>query len=105
MFATLRMIAVPDHLHGYLSRFLIECGTGLYVGNISPRVVEGLWKRATDAALDGEVIMVTSSPATEQGFQVRLHQTTGREVTDRDGLTLIKSTYTGQSSKNGDPEE
>ena len=105
MFVTLRMVAVPDHLRGYLSRFLIECGTGLYVGNISPRVVEGLWKRATDAALDGEVIMVTSSPATEQGFQVRLHQAIGLEVTDRDGLTLIKSTHTRQSSKNGNHEE
>jgi CRISPR-associated protein Cas2 len=99
MLVTLRMIAVPDHLHGYLSRFLIECSTGFYVGNISPRVVEGLWKRATDAALDGEVIMVTSSPATEQGFQVRLHQISGRELIDQDGLILIKTTHTAQPSK------
>ena len=80
MFTTLRIVAVPDHLRGYLSRFLVECGTGLYVGNISPRVAESLWKRAIEAGLEGEIVMVTSNPSTEQGFHVRLHQAAGKKL-------------------------
>ncbi len=100
MFATLRLVAVPDHLRGYLSRFLIECGTGLYVGNISPRVAEALWKRAIEAAVEGEVVMVTSAPSIEQGFHIRLHQAAGRETTDLDGFNLIKSTFTIETPNN-----
>ena len=99
MFATLRIVAVPDHLRGYLSRFLVECGTGLYVGNVSPRVAEALWERAIEAALEGEVVMVLSNPLAEQGFHVRLHQTAGRETADLDGFNLIRSTYTEEISE------
>lgn len=105
MFTTLRIVAVPDHLRGYLSRFLVECGTGLYVGNVSPRVADALWNRAIEAALEGEVVMVTSDPSTEQGFDVRLHQSTGRETTDLDGFGLIRSTYGGETPENGKSTE
>ncbi len=105
MFATLRIVAVPEHLRGYLSRFLVECGTGLYVGNISPRVADALWKRAIEAAVEGEVVMVTSAPSIEQGFHVRLHQAAGRATTDLDGFTLIRSTFSSELVKNGESSE
>lgn len=91
MFTTLRITAVPDHLRGYLSRFLVEYGTGLYVGNVSKRVAESLWAKAVDAAAEGEVVMVTSSPRSEQGFNVQLHQARGKDLIDLDGVTLIRS--------------
>jgi CRISPR-associated protein Cas2 len=91
MFATLRITGVPEHLRGYLSRFLVEYGTGMYVGNVSKRVAESLWARAVDAAADGEVVMVTSAPQTEQGFRVQLHQARGKEVIDFDGISLMRS--------------
>ena len=99
MFATLRIVAVSDHLRGYLSRFLVECGTGLYVGNVSPRVADALWTRAIEAALEGEIVMVTSNPSSEQGFRVRLHQITGKETADLDGYSLIKSSYSKEISE------
>ncbi|TFD45942.1 type I-E CRISPR-associated endoribonuclease Cas2 [Cryobacterium frigoriphilum] len=91
MFTTLRITAVPDHLRGYLSRFLVEYGTGMYVGNVSKRVAESLWAKAVDAAADGEVVMVTSAPQTEQGFRVQLHQARGKDVIDFDGFSLMRS--------------
>lgn len=103
MFVTLRIVAVPDHLRGYLSRFLIECGTGLYVGNVSPRVVEALWDRSIEAALDGEVILVTSNASSEQGFSVRLHQSAGRVIADFDGLRLIRSNNVEKMSETAPP--
>ncbi|MBK5237782.1 MAG: type I-E CRISPR-associated endoribonuclease Cas2 [Actinomycetales bacterium] len=99
MFITLRIVAVPEHLRGYVSRFLIECGTGFYVGNVSSRVVEALWVRAIEAAGDGEVIMVTSNQDTEQGFSVRLHQVGGRRVVEFDGMELVRSKYNDGSSE------
>ncbi|MBB5643711.1 type I-E CRISPR-associated endoribonuclease Cas2e [Cryobacterium roopkundense] len=91
MFVTLRITAVPDHLRGYLSRFLVEYGTGLYVGNVSRRIVDSLWSRVTDAAGEGEIVLVTSEATNEQGFKVRLHQGRGKEVVDMDGFELLRS--------------
>jgi CRISPR-associated protein Cas2 len=91
MFTTLRITAVPDHLRGYLSRFLVEYGTGLYVGNVSKRVAESLWVKAVDAAAEGEVVMITSAPQTEQGFSVQLHQARGKDIVDLDGFSLMRS--------------
>ncbi len=104
MFATLRIVAVPKHLRGYLSRFLVECGTGLYVGHVSPRVAEALWARAVEAATDGEVILITSDPSSEQGFNVRLHQTAGRNVMDFDGLKLIVSGDSDETTRKSNSE-
>lgn len=91
MFATLRITAVPEHLRGYISRFLVEYGTGLYVGNISRRVADSLWTKVVEAAGDGEIVLVTSSAQKEQGFQVQLHQGRGKEVLDMDGYELLRT--------------
>ncbi|VDG75294.1 CRISPR-associated protein (Cas_Cas2CT1978) [Actinobaculum suis] len=45
MFAVLQLVAVPERIHGYVSRFLSEASPGLYVGVISLSVVERLWER------------------------------------------------------------
>ena len=89
MFTVLRITAVPDHLRGFISRTLIECGTGLYVGNISARVASTLWERATTAATTGEIIMISSTAKNEQGFEIRLHQTATKKTICLDGLQLI----------------
>jgi CRISPR-associated protein Cas2 len=95
---------VPDHLRGYLSRFLVECGTGLYVGNVSPRVVEALWTRSVEAAAGGEVVLVTSDPASEQGYSVRIHQSPGRVTADFDGLQLVQSRYSENETETAVPQ-
>lgn len=89
MFVVLKITAVPDHLHGYLSRFLVDYGTGMYVGNVSKRVAAVLWSKTVEASVDGEVVLVTSAPETEQGFQVQLHQARGKEIIDFDGFQLM----------------
>ncbi len=101
MFATLRITAVPDHLRGYISRFLVEYGTGLYVGNVSRRVADSLWAKVVEAAGDGEIVLVTSSARNEQGFQVQLHQSRGKEVLDMDGFELLRSIPEKAYGENG----
>ncbi len=91
MIATLKITAVPDHLRGYISRFLVEYGTGLYVGNVSKRVADALWARTVEAAGDGEVVLVTSTAKNEQGFRVQLYQGRCKAVVDLDGYELLRN--------------
>ncbi|MDO5052492.1 MAG: type I-E CRISPR-associated endoribonuclease Cas2e [Pseudoclavibacter sp.] len=95
MFVVVRVEAVPDHLRGYLSRFLVEVMTGLYVGTLSAPVAERLWVRTTEALRSGRAALVLSDPQRDAGYRLRLHGVDGsgvgaeREIVDLDDLDLI----------------
>lgn len=57
-FVVLRVETLPEHLRGYLERFLGEVRTGLFVGQASAKVAEELFETATAHAGDGDVVMV-----------------------------------------------
>ncbi|MFC3982839.1 type I-E CRISPR-associated endoribonuclease Cas2e [Streptosporangium jomthongense] len=81
--------AVPDHVGGALSRWLIEPCPGLFVGTVSARVRDELW--AAVSASVGEGLAVLIHPAnTEQGFAMRTAGQRRRHVIDFDGLQLIR---------------
>ncbi|MCX4554281.1 type I-E CRISPR-associated endoribonuclease Cas2e [Streptomyces sp. NBC_01500] len=80
--------AVPDHIRGALTRWLLEVTPELYVGTVSARVRDELW--TSIAACTGDGMAVLSYPAdNEQGFELRTAGTRRREPLDFDGLTLI----------------
>lgn len=83
------MTNCPSKLRGDLSKWLMEINTGVYVGNVSARVREALWKRITDSLRDGQAVMVCSAN-NEQGMTCRVHQT-NRQPVDYDGYTLMKT--------------
>ena len=87
MFAVVSTTSVPDHLRGYLTRFLQQTGPGLYVGKLSPRVADQVWDRLIKAANEGAVVMVCSAHD-DAGFTVRMHQVTGSKLVDFDGVGL-----------------
>ncbi|WP_124039775.1 type I-E CRISPR-associated endoribonuclease Cas2e [Neoactinobaculum massilliense] len=97
MFAVISVRAVPDYLHGYLSRFLSEADTGLYVGVLSARVADYLWLRCMEATGNGAATMVTSAPGTEQGFSVRSVGKQSRPVLTIDGLLLMSTVSQAES--------
>ena len=78
----------PPKLRGDLSKWLMEINTGVYVGNVSARVREALWKRITDSLRDGQATMVCSAN-NEQGMSCRVHHA-DRNPVDYDGYTLMK---------------
>ncbi|MCK2214767.1 type I-E CRISPR-associated endoribonuclease Cas2e [Actinomadura sp. ATCC 31491] len=81
--------AVPDHVGGALSRWLIEPCPGLFVGTVSARVRDELW--AAVSASVGEGMAVLIHPAdNEQGFTMQTSGQRRRHVVDFDGLQLIK---------------
>jgi CRISPR-associated protein Cas2 len=81
------LIATPEGLRGYLTRWMIEITVGVFVGNPSRRVRDRLWLLLSSRVGNGQAVMV--EPArNEQGWAVR---TTGRDrwyPIDLDGLIL-----------------
>ena len=60
---------IPNQLRGYVSRFLLEINTGVFVGNCTKRVREGLWSEIQDnETIESSSIMIWSDNSKEQGF-------------------------------------
>jgi CRISPR-associated protein Cas2 len=82
------LIGAPGGLRGHITRWMMEVATGVFVGNPSVRVRDGMWDVLADRIRDGQAIMV--EPArNEQGWSVR---TAGRDrwnPIDFDGLILM----------------
>lgn len=74
-----------EQLRGYLTHYLFELRSGLFIGDVSARVRDGLRKRlqASDA---GSVLIVYNSD-TEQGFAFE-YLNANTETIDLDGLLL-----------------
>lgn len=80
--------AIPDHLRGALTRWLLEVTPELYVGTVSARVRDELWASVVGCAEDGMAVLAYPAD-NEQGFELRTAGSRRREPIDFDGLTLI----------------
>lgn len=78
----------PPKVRGDLSKWLIEINTGVYVGQVSARVREELWKRICENLHAGRATMVFHTMG-EQHMDFRVHNTTWEPV-DFDGLKLMR---------------
>ncbi|MCM2392051.1 type I-E CRISPR-associated endoribonuclease Cas2e [Streptomyces albipurpureus] len=80
--------AVPDHVRGALTRWMIEPTPGLYVGTISARVRNELWSTIRASIGPGAATLI--HPANnEQGFELHTAGDRRRIPVDFDGLTLM----------------
>lgn len=82
------MTNCPPKLRGDLSKWLLEINTGVYVGQVSARVRDALWKRICENIRNGQATMVFSSN-NEQHMDFYVHNTSWKPV-DFDGITLMK---------------
>ncbi|MFI8930850.1 type I-E CRISPR-associated endoribonuclease Cas2e [Streptomyces sp. NPDC053474] len=94
--------AVPDHLRGALTRWLLEVTPTLYIGTISARVRTELWKNLTDCLTDGSAVLAYPA-ANEQGFTLHTAGPQRRDPIDFDGLTLIAFQRTTNSQAMANP--
>lgn len=78
----------PPRLRGDLSKWLMEINTGVYVGNLNPRVRDALWERVCENTKNGRATMVYRAN-NEQQMNFCVHNTTWKPV-DYDGLTLMR---------------
>ena len=77
----------PISLRGDLTKWLLEINTGVYVGQISARVRDNLWKRVCAEAKQGRATMVYSS-RNEQHLDFRVHNSLWEPI-DFDGMKLM----------------
>ncbi|GAB7101621.1 type I-E CRISPR-associated endoribonuclease Cas2e [Thermobifida fusca] len=81
--------AVPNHVRGALSRWMIEPVAGVYVGTMSARVRDELWSAVSASVGDGAALCVHPDD-NEQGFTVRTAGERRRAIVDFDGLQLVQ---------------
>ena len=86
-FVVLQVESVPEHLRGYLERFLQETRTGLYVGTLSARVAEHLWATVLVHAGPGDALMIRPDN-TEAGYTIRARDHPRWHFVDHDGWSL-----------------
>lgn len=77
----------PPALRGDLTKWLQEINTGVYVGHVSARVRDEIWKRVRESAKSGRATMVFSAN-NEQRMDFRVHNTSWEPI-DFDGLKLM----------------
>lgn len=83
------LTSVNQQLRGYLSRFLIEMNTGLYIGNASARVRDFLIDRINEEIGTGKAV-ISWSTDNEQGFALKMIGYEDREIADVDGIMLVQ---------------
>lgn len=79
---------VPPRLRGRLAIWLLEIRAGVYVGNLSLKVRDMLWKQIQEGVEDGNAVMVWSTN-TESGFDFETIGKNRRMPVDFDGLRLV----------------
>jgi len=79
---------IPPRLRGRLGVYMIEVRGGVYVGELSARVREMLWKTIELESEDGNVAMIWSTN-TESGYDFRTHGPNRRMPVDFEGLRLV----------------
>jgi CRISPR-associated protein Cas2 len=80
---------VSPSVRGDLSRWLVEVGTGVFVGRVSQIVREALWDRCLQRAGKGSALMVWRTN-NEQGFDLRAYQPKGRIPVNVEGVWLAQ---------------
>ena len=79
---------VPPKLRGFLTKYLWEINTGVYIGKLNARVREQVWKRCQENVLPDSRIVMAYSSNNEQGFEIRSSGSKYIPI-DYDGITLI----------------
>ena len=87
MFVVIQTSSVPEHLRGYMGRFLQQVGSDIYVGKVSRKVADTLWKKLCEVAGDGSLTMITSAN-NDCGFDIALHGVNSTVLVDMDGIHL-----------------
>ncbi|MFF8775123.1 type I-E CRISPR-associated endoribonuclease Cas2e [Kitasatospora sp. NPDC015120] len=94
--------AVPDHVRGALTRWLLEVTPYLYIGTVSAKVRQELWSAVSNCIGTGAAALVYPA-ANEQGFELTTAGEQRRYPVDFDGLTLIATNAVKDSQEMAKP--
>ncbi len=79
---------VPPRLRGRLAVWLLEVRGGVYVGKVSRRVREMIWKQVETGLEDGNAV-ISWSTNTETGFEFETLGENRRIPVKMDGIKLV----------------
>lgn len=82
------LTACPAGLRGHLTRWLLEISPGVFVGVVTSRVRDLLWRNVIELSKDGRALLVYSVRG-EQRLAFKVHRHDWQPV-DVDGLWLMK---------------
>ncbi|MFD4767326.1 type I-E CRISPR-associated endoribonuclease Cas2e [Streptomyces niveus] len=90
----------PPGLRGFLTRWLLEISSGVFIGNPSTRIRDVLWDEVQQYANQGRALLAHTTN-NEQGYTFRTHDHAWHPV-DHEGITLIlrPNTNTPQPAAN-----
>ena len=78
----------PPRLRGRLAIWLLEIRAGVYVGKVSRRVREMIWKQV-ETGIDGGNAVIAWTTNTERGFDFNTVGENRRIPTEMDGIKLV----------------
>jgi len=78
----------PPRLRGRLAVFLLEIRAGVYIGDVSKRVREMLWKQVISFVNDGNAVMAWNTN-TESGYDFETWGNNRRMPVEFDGFKLV----------------
>jgi CRISPR-associated protein Cas2 len=81
------LVDCPPALRGDLTKWLLEIDAGVFVGRVSARIRDNLWKRLKAYAKNGRAMMVYNAE-NEQGFDFKTLRSDWEPV-DFDGIKLM----------------
>ena len=79
--------SVPDHLRGYLDRYLNEVQSSVFVGSLSRVVADQLWAVVSLEAGAGHALMVRPD-SNESGMRIEQRISGSWRIVDRGGWEL-----------------
>ncbi|MCB2180772.1 MAG: type I-E CRISPR-associated endoribonuclease Cas2 [Desulfobulbaceae bacterium] len=79
---------VPARLRGRLAVWLLEVRAGVYIGKLSRRVREMIWKTVNEGLGEGNAVMVWSTN-TEAGYDFETLGENRRIPVELDGVKLV----------------
>lgn len=96
----------PPRLRGRLALWLLEVRAGVYVGKVSQRTREMIWRNVQEGVADGNAIMAWSTN-TESGFDFQTLGANRRLPVEMDGIKLVSFLPEEDSAetRNGHPED
>lgn len=74
-----------------MSRLTIEPRANVFVGNLNARIRDKIWEKVCEKWQVPALMIYTSN--TEQGYRVRSHGDTTRDIFENEGITLIATEH------------
>lgn len=87
MMVVITMTNCPNKIRGDLSKWMLEIDTGVFVGNLNPRIRDMVWDRICENIGNGRATMAFHAN-NEQNLDFRIHNAVWEPV-DNDGIKLV----------------